>query len=123
MTTCHGRLEIELVGDVTVVTFLDENIYWQALGQNIELIAGHLLDLIEDSKSSILLDFGQVDFWDEYMVGKLVSFHRAVKKVGAKLLMCNIRDDFFDKLDAMRLSLFFGLTRGLDRSGALSEFL
>ncbi len=123
MITCASRLEIENVGNVTIVTFLDKKIEWEGLGENIDLIGDQLFRLIDSVTSNILLDFRRVDYCDCSMLGKLVSLQRMVTRINGRMMMCNIKEDIFEKLDETRLSSFFGLKRGLDRAGALNEFL
>ncbi|MBL8797300.1 MAG: STAS domain-containing protein, partial [Planctomycetia bacterium] len=68
------RLEVEDVGDVTVVNFTDRKILDE---QNIQLIGEQLFSLVDESgRKKILLNFGNVEYLSSAALGKLITLNK-----------------------------------------------
>ena len=68
------RLEVEDIGDVTVVNFTDKKILDE---QNIQVIGEQLFSLVDElGRRKILLNFGNVEFLSSAALGKLITLNR-----------------------------------------------
>src|SRR6266702_6832655 len=82
------RLELEDVGEVTVVNFVDKKILDE---QNIQIIGEQLFDLVDNQgKKKILLNFGNVEYMSSAALGKLITLNKKVQTAGGRLVLCNI---------------------------------
>jgi anti-sigma B factor antagonist len=99
------RLEVEDIGDVTVVSFIDKKILDE---QNIQLIGDQLFRLVdEEGRRKILLNFGNVEYLSSMANGKLITLHYKVKAAGGRLVLCNIPADIYEVFEITRLNRFF----------------
>src|SRR6059058_5967028 len=90
--TRRRRLEVEEIGDVTVVNFVDRKILDE---QNIQIIGEQLFSLVdEDGRRKILLNFGNVEYLSSAALGKLITLNKKVNAVGGRLILCNITRRF-----------------------------
>ena len=65
------RLEVEDIGDVTVVNFVDKKILDE---QNIQVIGEQLFSLVDqEGRRKLLLNFGNVEYLSSAALGKLLS--------------------------------------------------
>src|SRR6476659_5160828 len=88
------RLEVEDVGDITVVNFVDKKILDE---QNVQMIGDDLFRLVmELGRRKIVLNFGNVEFQSSAANGKLITLHRMLQAVRGKVVMCKIAKDIFD---------------------------
>ena len=68
------RLEVEHIGDVTVVNFVDRKILDE---QNIQIIGEQLFSLVdEENWRKILLNFSNVEYLSSAALGKLITVRR-----------------------------------------------
>jgi anti-sigma B factor antagonist len=82
------RLEIENLGEVTVVSFTDRKILDE---QNIQTIAEQLFSLVDESgRNKLLLNFHNVEYLSSAVLGKLVSLNKKAVAAGGKLVLANI---------------------------------
>ncbi len=76
------RLEVEQIGDVTVVNFVDRKILDE---QNIQVIGEQLFSLVdEDNLRKILLNFGNVEYLSSAALGKLITLNKKIQQAGGK---------------------------------------
>src|SRR5215467_1021949 len=95
------RLEVETIGDVTVVNFVDKKILDE---QNIQNIGEQLFSLVEqDGLTRLLLNFGNVEYLSSAALGKLITLNKKVQAVGGKLVLCNIDPQIREVFDITRL--------------------
>jgi anti-anti-sigma factor len=81
-------LEVERVGDIAVVRFLQQRLLHNDL---IEDIDRQLLEVAEhDGCSDFVLHFGNVESMTSAMAGKLVGLHRRVEELGGRLALCEV---------------------------------
>jgi anti-sigma B factor antagonist len=83
------RIEVEDVGDVAVVEFLDKRILDE---QNIQLIADQLFELVDTlGKKKLLLNFANVEYLSSAALGKLMQLNKKAREAKGKLALCNIK--------------------------------
>ena len=99
------RLEVEEIGDVTVVNFVDRKILDE---QNIQIIGEQLFELVDsEGKKKILLDFKNVDYLSSAALGKLITLNKKANTSGGKLVLCNIRPEIKEVFEITKLDKFF----------------
>jgi anti-sigma B factor antagonist len=99
------RLEVEDIGDVTVVNFVDKRILDE---QNIQVIGEQLFGLVDtDGRKKVLLNFNNVEFLSSAALGKLITLHKKLQGTGGKLVLCNIHQDIFEVFEITKLDKFF----------------
>jgi anti-sigma B factor antagonist len=99
------RLELEEVGDVTVVSFVDKKILDE---QNIQAIGEQLFDLVDNQgKKKLLLNFGSVEFLSSAALGKLITLNKKVQQSGGKLAMCKIAREILEVFEITKLDKIF----------------
>lgn len=95
------RLEVEELGDIAVVNFIDKKILDE---QNIQSIGEQLFALVDnDKKKKIVLDFSNVDYLSSAALGKIIALNNKVKKEGGKLVLCQIKEDIKEVFTITRL--------------------
>jgi anti-sigma B factor antagonist len=112
------RLEVEEIGDVTVVSFTDKKILDE---QNIQIIGEQLFGLVdEQGKKKILLNFGNVEYMSSAALGKLITLNKKVQTSKGKLVLCNIDPQIREVFEITKLDKLF-VIRG-DEQEALQMF-
>ena len=95
------RLEVEDIGDITVVNFVDKKILDE---QNIQMIGDDLFRLVDElGRRKVLLNFGNVEFMSSAALGKLITLNRKLQGVGGRLVMCGIAKDILDVFKITKL--------------------
>ena len=114
----YQRLDVNEVGDVTVVRFRDhkivEDISIQQLGQ--ELF--HLVEV--DNRDKLLLNFSSVDFLSSAALGKLITLDKKMKAHGGSLKLSNIRPEIYEVFAITKLNRLFDIRD--DEADALAVF-
>jgi anti-sigma B factor antagonist len=112
------RLEVEDIGDVTVVNFVDKRILDE---QNIQIIGEQLFSLVDEvGRRKVLLNFGNVEFLSSAALGKLIALHKKLQAVGGRLILCNIDPEIYEVFEITRLDKFFNIRK--EEQAALQEF-
>jgi len=112
------RLEVEDIGDVTVVNFVDRRILDE---QNIQVIGDQLFSLVDEvGRRKILLNFGNVEFLSSAALGKLIALHKKLQAVGGRLVLCNIDAEIHEVFEITRLDKFFNIQK--EEQAALQSF-
>ena len=114
----YRHIEVNQVGDVTVVRFRDrkliEDIRIQELGQE-------LFGLVDDeNRDKLLLNFSHVEFLSSSALGKLITLDKKVKAHGGRLKLCNIRPQIYQVFVITRLHKLFDIKN--DEAEALAAF-
>ena len=105
MSQGRRRIEVEDVGDVAVVKFLDKRILDE---QNIQLIGEQLFSLVDDQgKRKILLDFSSVEYLSSAALGKLITLNKRVKGASGQLRLCNIKPEIYEVFEITKLNKVF----------------
>jgi len=112
------RLEIEQIGDVTVVNFVDRKILDE---QNIQIIGDQLFSLVDnDGLRKLLLNFGNVEYLSSAALGKLITLQKKLQAVGGRLVLCNIDPQIYEVFEITRLDKFFNIHK--EEQAALQAF-
>ena len=116
--TEYRRLEVNEVGDVTVVRFRDHKIVEDI---NIQELGQEMFRLIEvDSRDKLLLNFSAVDFLSSAALGKLITLDKKMKAHGGTLKLSNIRPDIYEVFAITKLNRLFDIKD--DEADALAAF-
>ncbi len=118
MPQARRRLELEEIGDVTVVNFVDRKILDE---QNIQIIGEQLFNLVEEQgKRKILLNFGNVEYLSSAALGKLITLNKKAQEAKGRLILCNIDPQIHEVFEITRLDKFFNIQK--DEQTALQAF-
>ena len=114
----YRHIEVNEVGDVTVVRFRDrkliEDIRIQELGQE-------LFGLIDgEQRDKLLLNFSQVEFLSSSALGKLITLDKKMKANGGSMKLSNIRPEIFEVFNITKLDRMFDIRD--DEADALAAF-
>jgi anti-sigma B factor antagonist len=112
------RLEVEDLGDVTVVSFTDRKILDE---QNIQIIGEQLFGLVDESgRKKLLLNFGNVEYMSSAALGKLITLNKKVQSAGGRLVLCNIDPQIREVFEITKLDRLFVIKS--DEQEALQVF-
>src|SRR6185437_11807104 len=112
------RLEVEDIGDIAVVNFVDKKILDE---QNIQMIGDDLFRLVDElGRRKVLLNFGNVEFMSSAALGKLITLHRKLQAVQGKLVLCKIAKDILDVFKITKLDRILTITT--DEQSGLQSF-
>lgn len=104
------RLEVEEIGDVTVVNFIDRKILDE---QNIQIIGEQLFSLVdEQGRRKLLLNFGNVEYLSSAALGKLITLHKKLAAAGGRLILCNIDPQIHEVFEITKLDKVFNILKG-----------
>ncbi len=88
MVTLPGRrLEVEQVGDVTLVRLLARSILTEPDAAAIGQLLSELVEAPDCRK--VVLDLGEVRSMTTMMVGQFLALHRRLQAAGGRLVICN----------------------------------
>ena len=114
----YRRLDVNLVGDVTVVRFRDEKIIEDI---NIQELGRELFQLVEvENRGKLLLNFSSVDFLSSAALGKLITLDKKVKAHAGVLKLSNIRPEIYEVFAITKLNRLFDIRD--DEADALAAF-
>ena len=109
---------MELIGDVTVVNFVDRKILDE---QNIQIIGEQLFSLVdEEGRRRILLNFSNVEYLSSAALGKLITLNKKLQTAGGKLILCNIDPQIYEVFEITKLDKFFKIMK--EEQAALQAF-
>ena len=112
------RLEIEEIGDVTVVRFRDRKIHDPV---EIDELGRQLYRVLEVRNCSrLVLDFSPVEFLSSAMIGKLISLNRKVRVCKSALRICHLRPEIQSLFHLCNLEDVFEIRA--DQAAALASF-
>src|SRR5437879_11260439 len=96
------RLEVEDIGDVTVVNFTDRKILDE---QNIQIIGEQLFSLVDElGRRKVLLNFGNVEYLSSAALGKLITLNKKLQAVNGRLVLCNITPQIYEGMEVTTLN-------------------
>ncbi len=114
----YRRLDVNEVGDVTVVRFRDQKIIEDI---NIQELGHELFRLVEeDNRGKLLLNFSSVDFLSSAALGKLITLDKKVKSHEGVLKLSNIRPEIYEVFAITKLNRLFDIKD--DEADALADF-
>ena len=112
------RLEVEDIGDVTVVNFTDKKILDE---QNIQIIGEQLFSLVDEAgRRKVLLNFGNVEYLSSAALGKLITLNKKLQAAGGKLILCNIDPQIYEVFEITKLNKLFNIQK--EEQAALQAF-
>ena len=112
------RLEVEDIGDVTVVNFVDRKILDE---QNIQIIGEQLFSLVDESgRRKILLNFHNVEYLSSAALGKLITLNKNNNALGGNLVLCEIDPQIYEVFEITKLDKFFNIQK--EEQAALQSF-
>jgi anti-sigma B factor antagonist len=118
LMSTYERLDIDQVGDVTVVRFRDHKIVEDV---NIQQLGQEMFRLVEtDHHDKLLLDFSSVGFLSSAALGKLITLDKKMKAHGGKLKLSNIRPEIYEVFAITKLNRLFDIRD--DEADALAAF-
>lgn len=114
----YRRVDVNEVGDVTVVRFRDHKIVEDI---NIQQLGQELFRLVEtDNRGKLLLNFSAVDFLSSAALGKLITLDKKMKAHGGVLKLSNIRPEIYEVFAITKLNRLFDIKD--DEADALAAF-
>jgi len=112
------RLEIQEIGDVTVVRFRDPRI---TNPMEIEELGRQLYQVLEFKNcSKLVVDFLPVEFLSSATIGKLISLNRKVKLCKSALRLCNLRPEIRNIFHLCNLERVFEICE--NQAAAIASF-
>src|ERR1700751_1227280 len=95
------RLEVEDIGDVTVVSCTDRKILDE---QNIQVIGEQLFSLVDElGRRKLLLNFSNVEYLSSAALGKFITLNKKVKAAGGSLILCAIDPQIYEVFEITKL--------------------
>lgn len=114
----YQHLDVDEVGDVTVVRFRDHKIVEDI---NIQQLGQELFQLVEvDNRDKLLLNFSAVGFLSSAALGKLITLDKKMKAHGGTLKLSNIRPEIYEVFAITKLNRLFDIRD--DEADALAVF-
>jgi len=98
----YRRMDVDQVGDVTVVRFRDQKIVEDISIQELGAEMFHLVEV--ENRDKLLLNFSGVDFLSSAALGKLITLDKKVKAQGGVLKLSNIRPEIYEVFTITRLN-------------------
>ena len=112
------RLEIQEIGNVSVVRFRDPRIIDPL---EIEALGRQLYQVLEFKNcSKLVIDFSPVEFLSSATLGKLISLHRKAKVCKSALRLCNLRPEIRQLFHLCNLDRVFEIRENL--AAAIASF-
>jgi len=112
------RLEVEDIGEIAVVNFIDKKILDE---NNIQMIGEDLFRLVDElGRKKVLLNFSNVEFLSSAVLGKLVSLNRKLQAVRGKLILCGISNEIREVFEITKLDKLFTIHK--EEQAALQAF-
>jgi len=112
------RLEVEDIGDVTVINFVDKKILDE---QNIQIIGEQLFGLVDqEGRRKLLLNFGNVEYLSSAALGKLITLNKKLQGAGGRLILCNIDPQIYEVFEITKLDKLFNIQK--EEQAALQSF-
>ena len=112
------RLEVEDIGDVSVVSFTDKKILDE---QNIQVIGEQLFSLVDElGRKKLLLNFGNVEYLSSAALGKLITLNKKLQAAGGRLILCNIDPQIYEVFEITKLNKLFNIHK--EEQAALQAF-
>src|SRR5262249_51667907 len=112
------RLEVEDIGEVTVVNFTDKKILDE---QNIQIIGEQLFSLVDDlGRRKLLLNFSNVEYLSSAALGKFITLNTKVNAARGRLILCNLDRRFYELSEITKLNKHWNVTK--DEWAALHAF-
>lgn len=101
----YQRIDVSESSSVSVVRFKDQKIIDP---QSIQELGQELFDLVEkEERKKIVVNFANVEFLSSAALGKLITFEKLTKRLGADLILTNIAPEIFQVFAITNLDKLF----------------
>jgi anti-anti-sigma factor len=118
----HKLLDVAEIDGATVVRFVDHKVLND---HKMEIMAEELFRLAATLVGhNLRLDFGNVEYLQSSVLGKLVMLQKALSATGGKLTLCNINPVVYKVFTVTKLAKFFTIEpspRDVEPGGDKSE--
>ncbi len=109
--TTRQFLEFATMNEAIVVRFVDRKVLND---HKMELMAEELFALAATlGPRELRLDFGNVEYLQSSVLGKLITLNKKVTAGGGRLVLCNINDDVYKAFTVTSLDKMFTVERKL----------
>jgi anti-anti-sigma factor len=106
-------LEVVEIGDVTVISFLDQN----SKEEDFWTIGKELSELVErDNRRKIVLDYSNVKYITSLMSSKIVALRRLVHSRGGQLALCEMDPSIYQHYEISGLDKLFRIYKTLEEA-------
>ncbi len=104
-TKSRSPFQVEDLGDVTVVRFLDRKILDEA---RIQAIGCQLSEFVmRDGRRNMVLDFANVEYLSSGALGQIIILNKQLRVVEGRLVLCGIAKEVYATFDSTKLNMFF----------------
>jgi anti-sigma B factor antagonist len=119
------RLEVEDIGDVTVVHFTNKKLLDE---QEVQITAEQLFSLVEElGRCKLILNFRNVEYISSALLGKLITLNKKAIQRGGRVVFCGIDPQIYEVFEICGLNRLFDIQRDDDPddglAGALSRLI
>ena len=101
----QGKLTIQNIQDVSLVTFEDESILDPLQVQDIGEKLHQLIE--EQDRQRVILDFHKVSILSSQMLGVLIGMLKRIRSASGRIVVCGMRADLFKVFKITNLDKLF----------------
>lgn len=103
--TRYRHIEVEQVGDVTVVTLTDKRILEES---QIEQIGDELFHVVDDEgKRKLLIQWKKVECMSGLFLGELITLNKKIRSISGQLKLCRIKAEIYEVFEMTKLNKVF----------------
>jgi anti-anti-sigma factor len=116
------RLTVEFIDDITIVRLLDREIHQGFCeADDVEAISKQIDSLVQSARPKyLLLELSDVEFMASYMQAFLLDLQRKLRRTGARLKLCGMREHVEQSFRITNLYRMFAIHP--DERSALDAF-
>ena len=103
------NLEVFETTDAILVRFIDHKVLNDDKLEGMAKDISRLADTL--NRRELRIDFGNVEYLQSSVLGKLVALGKKVGAAGGRLVLCNISDDVYRAFSVTRLDQLFVIER------------
>ena len=119
LTPRNRHLEVEDIGEVTVVKFLDREILDE---ETIQVVGTQLANLVNDlGRRKLLLNFSIVEKMSSRALGTMAGLNKKLKLLGGRLVLCKISPVIYEAFKITNLHTILDIQK--EEQIALQSFL
>lgn len=111
----YDNIEVETIGDQTVVRFLPRSAVTE---ENLEPFRELLTRLAATPGAKVVIDFGNVQFLSSAALGVLILLHQRFQRAGGRLTVHALSPDLLDVFRLTKLDSLFGFDPDDDEGGS-----
>ena len=112
MAAIKPRMNVEFVGNATVIRFADEKILEE---KDIKALQESIMSVIEQAEQiNLVLDFGNVRFLSSAVLGLLIRISKRIYERDGQLRLCNISPKIYEIFKITRLTKSFDIYRDVE---------